>query len=115
MTTQVMILSTIVALVSVSAVQAQQAQPAPQATDSAVALYTKSCAGCHGARGTPSAAMAHSTIDFASAEAMASVTDSAVRVAVTDGKGRMMPAYKARLTAEQITALVGYVRTFSKH
>jgi mono/diheme cytochrome c family protein len=120
MTTKVMIVSTLVALVSASALQAQQppsappAQPAAPPADSA-ALYAKSCAACHGARGTPSAAMARSTIDFASAEAMAAVTDSALRLAITDGKGRAMPAYKARLTAEQITALVGYIRTFSKH
>ena len=117
MTTKVMIISTIVALVSVSALQAQQppsAPPAQQPADSA-ALYAKSCAACHGARGTPGAAMARSTMDFASAEAMATVTDSALRHAVADGKGRAMPAYQARLTAEQIDALVGYIRTFSKH
>jgi len=118
MTTKLMILSTIFALASAGALQAQQPQPtapAAPAADSSAALYARTCAGCHGTKGTPGAAMAHSTIDFASAQVMAAVTDSALRQAVTDGKGRMMPAYKARYSAEQITGLVGYIRSLSKH
>lgn len=115
MTTKLMFLSTVIALASAGALQAQQAQPAPQPADSAAALYARTCAGCHGAKGTPGAAMAHSTIDFANAQVMAAVTDSALRQAVTDGKGRMMPAYKARYTAEQVNGLVSYVRSLSKH
>lgn len=110
MHTKLLILSTILALGSASALHAQQ--PADSA-----ALYAKMCASCHGPKGTPAPAMAHSMglSDFASTQAMAAVTDSAMRVAVSDGKGRGMPAYKSRLTPEQITALVKYIRTFSGH
>jgi len=107
---KLMILTTMIALGSVSALKAQQ--PADSA-----AVYAKMCASCHGPKGTPAPAMAHSMglSDFANAQAMAPVTDSAMRSAVAEGKGRGMPAYKSRLTPEQITALVKYIRTLSGH
>jgi mono/diheme cytochrome c family protein len=111
MSTKLMILSTVVALVSASALQAQQ--PADGA-----ALYAKTCASCHGPKGTPAPAMARSMAgipDFANAQAMASVADSVMRHVVAEGKGRTMPAYKTRLTPEQINALVSYIRTLSRH
>jgi cytochrome c oxidase cbb3-type subunit III len=106
MITKVLILASMIALGSVSALRAQQ--PADSA-----ALYAKMCASCHGPKGTPSPAMAHSMgiPDLASAQAMASVADSVLRSAIADGKGHSMPAYKARLTAAQIGALVSYIRT----
>jgi mono/diheme cytochrome c family protein len=111
MSTKVMILSTIVALVSVSALRAQQPADGPT-------LYAKTCASCHGPKGTPAPAMARSMAgipDFANAQAMASVADSVMRHVVSEGKGRTMPSYKARLTPEQINALVRYIRTLSRH
>ncbi len=110
MTAKVMVLAGLVALASAGALQAQQPVDA-------AALYAKTCASCHGAKGTPVPAMAHAMAglpDFAAAS-MASASDSALRNAVANGKGRMMQAYKTRLTAEQITALVTYIRTFSRH
>lgn len=110
MSTKVMILSTILALGSVSLLKAQEP------VDGA-ALYAKTCASCHGPKGTPNPAMARSMglSDFANAEARASVADTAMRRAVSDGQGRAMPAYKARLTPEQIDSLVSYIRTLSSH
>jgi mono/diheme cytochrome c family protein len=111
MSTKAMVLSTIVALVSVSALKAQQ--PAD-----AAALYAKTCASCHGPKGTPNPAMARSMPmlpDFANAQAMASVADSVMRHVVSEGKPPTMPAYKARFTPDQIHALVSYIRTFSRH
>lgn len=83
----------------------------------AAALYAKTCASCHGARGTPTPAMKTSmgVPDFAVAGTLASVPDTALRTSVMNGKGRMMPSYKSRLSAEQVTALIGYIRTLSKH
>jgi mono/diheme cytochrome c family protein len=105
MNVKVMIFSAVLALASAATLQAQQ--PADGA-----AVYAKTCASCHGPRGTPSPAMA--IPDLASAPAMASVTDSLLRLAVVEGKGRMMPAYKGRLTPEQIQAVVAYIRTLSR-
>ncbi len=103
-----MVLAGLLVLDAGSALRAQQA------TDAAT-LYARNCASCHGAKGTPSSAMASMHMpDFAS-NALASVADSTLRNTVSAGKGRMMLAYKAKLTAEQIAALVTYIRTFSKH
>lgn len=104
-----MILAGLLALGSAGALRAQQ--PADAAS-----IYAKTCASCHGAKGTPSASMATSMHipDFTSA-AFASIPDSTLRNTVSAGKGRMMPAYKTRFTAEQIAQLVSYIRTFSRH
>lgn len=112
MSTKVMTLGTLVALGWASALRAQQ--PADSASAS---TYARMCASCHGPKGTPAPAMAHSMglSNFASADSMASVTDSVLRAAVADGKGRAMPAYKTRLTAEQIDGLVRYIRTLGRH
>lgn len=109
MNTKVMILCVLLGLASAGAARAQQ--PADAAS-----LYTKNCASCHGAKGTPAPSMVQSmhVPDFAAAT-LASIPDSALKNTVANGKGRMMPPYKARLTAEQITSLVTYIRTFSRH
>jgi len=108
MSPKVTLLAAAFALVAASALEAQQP------VDSTKALYTKTCAMCHGANGTPTA-MARASRNFADSTAMASVADSALRETVADGKGRAMPAYKARLTPAQIDALIGYIRTLSHH
>jgi cytochrome c6 len=109
MSTKAMILSAVVALAAVSTLKAQQ--PA----DSSAAIYAKSCAMCHGPQGTPKATMAGQMTDFANAQTMSTVADSVMRRILTDGKGRIMPAFKTRLSAEQINGLVRYIRTLSRH
>jgi mono/diheme cytochrome c family protein len=110
MRTKALILTAIIGLVSAGALAAQQPVDA-------AALYGKTCASCHGAQGTPSAAMAHAMTgipDFRAAS-MAAVADSVFRDVITNGKGRMMASYKSRLTPDQIAALARYVKAFSKH
>jgi mono/diheme cytochrome c family protein len=83
----------------------------------AAALYTRTCASCHGPHGTPNPAMARAMAgipDFAAAS-MASVPDTALRDAILNGKGRMMASYKARLSPEEVTALVRYIKSLSHH
>ena len=108
MTKRAAILAGLFALASAGVLRAQQPVDAP-------ALYAKTCASCHGAKGSPSATMAHSMgiPDFASG-VLASVPDSVLKNTVANGKGRMMPSYKSRLSAEQIAALVTYIRTFKQ-
>lgn len=110
MTTKVMVLTGLFALAAAGALRAQQ-------PEDGASLYAKSCASCHGPRGTPAPAMARSMAglpDFAAA-AFAATPDSALRNAIANGKGRMMTAYKTRLTPAQIETLVTYIKTFSKH
>ena len=108
MTKRVMILAGLFALVSAGALRAQQPADAP-------ALFAKTCASCHGAKGSPSPTMAHSmhVPDFA-AGAVASVPDSVLKNTIANGKPPMMPSYKARFSTEQIAALVSYIRTFKQ-
>ena len=115
MTTKVMVFTALLAIAATGALRAQQ--PAAQQPADAASLYARSCASCHGAKGTPSPAMLHSMPglpDFASA-AIASVPDSVLRNVITNGKPPMMLAYKTRLTADQISALVTYIKAFSRH
>lgn len=118
MRTKVLLLTAVLGLGAAGALAAQQPAPKPahQAVDAA-ALYTHTCASCHGPKGTPSAAMAHAMAgipDFAAAS-MASVPDSVLRAAIVNGKGRMMASYKSRLTEAQVDALVHYIKAFSRH
>ena len=101
----------LVAMVALTAGAAAQ-----QPTDAA-ALYARQCASCHGAAGTPNPAMARSLgaiPDFADARGVAAQPDSVLQAAITGGKGRTMPAYRSRLTADQIRALVTYVKSLSR-
>ena len=110
MTGKVLVVSMVLGLVAAGSLAAQQ--PADGA-----GTYAKTCASCHGPAGAPSAAMVHAMAglpDFTAA-AMASVPDSTLRNVITNGKGRMMAAYKGRLTPEQIAAVIAYIRTLAKH
>ena len=108
MTEKILMVAAILALGTAGRARAQQP------TD-AGSLYARTCASCHGAKGTPSPGMARGMgIPDLAAASMAAVTDSALSDAVLNGKGRTMPAYKSRLTSAQIAALVAYIRTFSR-
>ena len=89
---------------------------AAQAPDGAQ-LYTRNCVACHGATGVPNAAMVRSMgaiPNFSDAGVMGAIADSTLVNVVTNGKGRSMPAYKTRLTADQIRAVIAHVRTLSR-
>lgn len=86
-----------------------------QAPDGA-ALYTRSCASCHGATGVPSATMLRtmSTLpDLSNPSTLASKPDSVIANVITNGKGAMR-APRTPYTPEQVRALVAYVRTLSR-
>ena len=69
-------------------------------------LYKAKCAGCHGADGSKSA-MGSKPLNDAEVQKMSAADLAAV---ITNGKGKM-PAYKGKLTDEQITGLADYVKT----
>ena len=41
-------------------------------------------------------------------------TDAQLTDSVTNGKGKKMPAYKGKLTDDQIKSLVGFIRELAK-
>jgi mono/diheme cytochrome c family protein len=48
------------------------------------------------------------------ADAVHKQTDALLNDSITNGKGKKMPAYKGKLTDDQIKGLVGYIRELAK-
>jgi mono/diheme cytochrome c family protein len=75
-------------------------------------LYKTKCAACHGPDGSGSAVGkklgAH---DFRSPEVQAQ-SEAAISAIIAQGKNKM-PAYAKTLKADEITALVAYIRSFA--
>jgi mono/diheme cytochrome c family protein len=79
------------------------------------AIYDKSCKTCHGADGTPNAAIAKSykvEMRHLGAKEVQALTDADHVKAVTDGIGKMK-AIKS-VTAAQARDVVAFVRTLKK-
>jgi cytochrome c6 len=85
--------------------------PAAFAAADGAALYKAKCASCHGADGSGQTAMgkAMKLRDLRSPE-VRKQSDAELTKVTADGKGKM-PAYKGKLTDDEIKALVGYMRT----
>jgi len=84
------------------------------AADSGADTYKAKCAMCHAADGsgnTP-AGKAMKAVPFSSPEVVKK-SDADLIAATKNGKGKM-PAYAAKLTDEQITEVVAYIRTLQK-
>ena len=78
------------------------------------AIYKAKCASCHGADGTGQSPMGKkmNLRDLGSPEVQKQ-TDKELYDWTADGKGKM-PAYKDKLSADDIKALVACMRTFKK-
>ena len=80
--------------------------PLPAQAQDGSATYKAKCAMCHGADGSKIAAH---DLQGATVQGM---SDADLAAVITNGKGKM-PASKA-LKADQVMALVAYVRTLKK-
>ena len=78
----------------------------------AAAIYKAKCAMCHGPDGAGQTTMGKSMKlrDLGSADVQKQ-TDAELTKWIADGKGKM-PAYKSKLSAAEIGALVDLIRTF---
>jgi mono/diheme cytochrome c family protein len=87
---------------------------AASAQGGAADLYKAKCAGCHGPDGSASTPAGKSLKirDFHSPDVQKQ-TDAELSDTISAGKGAM-PAYKGKLTDDQIKQLVGYIRTFAQ-
>ena len=87
------------------------AAPAAVAAADGAAIYKARCASCHGPDGGGMTPMGKSLKlrDLRSSDVQKQ-TDAELHTLTADGKGKM-PAYKARLSAAEITALVAHMRT----
>jgi mono/diheme cytochrome c family protein len=79
------------------------------------AIYDKSCKSCHGADGTPNAAVAKmmkvDMKDLKSPEVQA-VSDDDMKKIVTEGKGKMKPV--KTVTGPAVDDVIAYVRSLKK-
>lgn len=80
------------------------------AADAAADVFKSKCAMCHGPDGKGKMA---GTKDLGSADVQ-KLSDADLAATITNGKPPKMPAYKGKLTDDQIKSLVAYVRTFKK-
>ena len=78
-------------------------------------VYSAKCAICHGkdGRGTPNW-RAKGQPDFSDAKWQQSRTDAQISDATKNGKGKYMPAFKGKISDEEIAAAVVRVRGFRK-
>ncbi len=84
----------------------------------AAATFGKSCASCHGKDGKGNPKMTKPLkVDLAALDltdkATRGKTDADLAKATSDGVGKTMPAYGKKLKAEEIAALIAYIRTLA--
>lgn len=85
----------------------------PSGAQSGADLFAQKCAGCHGKGGQGTAMWkAKGQPDFTSQDFQKSRTDDQLTESITNGKGKSMPAFKSKLSADQIASLVAQVRAF---
>jgi len=79
------------------------------------ALFGQRCALCHGkdGAGLPNW-KSKGQPDLRSQDWQSSHTDSQIADTIRNGKGKFMPAFKAKLSDEQIASLVARIRAFGK-
>jgi mono/diheme cytochrome c family protein len=82
--------------------------------DDGAATFKAKCAICHGADGAGTTPVGKSMKirDLGSADVQAQ-TDAQLSAIVTNGKNKM-PAYKGKLTDDQIKGLIAYIRQLAK-
>ncbi len=89
--------------------------PPVAAAPDAAALYSAKCAKCHGPDGTGVEKYKKKGVkDFTDAKWQKSRTDAQFTASINNGKGEVMPAWKAKLSAEEVKALVGFIRAFKR-
>jgi cytochrome c6 len=88
---------------------------APLRAQDAPALFKSKCAACHGPDGSGNVPMGKTLgVTDLKADAVQKQTDAQLTDSITNGKGAKMPAYKGKLTDDQIKGLVGFIRDLAK-
>jgi mono/diheme cytochrome c family protein len=101
-------------LVDLAAQTVQGPQPSKAATPDGHTIFAHNCAPCHGPEGKGIAAM--KTPDFTDPKVQASLTDDAIRQTIRNGKkGTAMPAWRGKLSEDEIASVAGYLRTLGSH
>jgi len=88
---------------------------APLRAQDAPTLFKSKCAACHGPDGSGNVPMGKTLgVTDLKADAVQKQTDAQLTDSITNGKGAKMPAYKGKLTDDQIKGLVGFIRDLAK-
>lgn len=97
-------------LITVGLLAALVVMPLASWADGGADTFKAKCAMCHGADGKGKMA---GTKDLGSADVQ-KASDADLTAVITKGKAPKMPAYDGKLTADQIKAVVAYIRTLKK-
>ncbi len=85
-----------------------------QAQDGA-ALYKAKCSVCHADDGSGSGATGKQLgVKDLRSDEVQKQTDAQLTDTITNGMGKKMPAYKGKITDDQIKGLVAYIRELGK-
>ena len=77
------------------------------------AVFKGHCTPCHGEDGKGKAAVG--TPDFTSSKIQSSLTDQDILNTITNGRpGTLMPAWKGKLSTDEISAAAAYVRSLGR-
>jgi cytochrome c6 len=88
--------------------------PTTARADDAAALFRAKCAACHGADGKGDTGMGKVLkLRDLSSDDVQKQTDAQLTDIITNGKNKM-PAYKGKISDDQIKQLVGYIRDLAK-
>ncbi len=75
------------------------------------ALYKQNCVACHGATGVPAPAMAKALgIPTFDATLLSKVSEDSMLAVLKNGAGKNMKSFKDKLSADQMAAVIKYVR-----
>ena len=86
----------------------------PAKADDTAATYKAKCAACHAADGSGATAAGKAmNIPDLRGDEVQKMTDDQLIDATTNGKNKM-PAYKGKLTDDQIKQVVAYIRQLAK-
>ncbi len=80
------------------------------AADTGADLYKAKCQMCHGDNAKGKMAGTH---DWSSADVQ-KMSDADLTKTITDGKPPKMPAFKGKLTDDQVKSVVSYIRSLKK-
>ncbi len=103
------------ALLPHSAATANGSRLASRTSVDTTALFSSKCSGCHGkdGRGLPSLRAKGQPV-FSDAKWQSARTDAQIAQGISDGKGKFMPAWKGKLSPEEIGGLVTHIRAFKR-
>ncbi|HUO85229.1 MAG TPA: cytochrome c [Thermoanaerobaculia bacterium] len=101
-------------IMAVAALTAFVLMPVAANAADGAALYKAKCASCHGVDGKGETAMGKKMqLRDLGSEDVQKQTDEKLIEITADGAGKM-PAYKGKLSAEEIKSLIQHIRSFKK-